>query len=340
MGQGRPPAIVFIAPSTAELDKELRDALTAQLSGASAELVFEHFAAEGASLRRQMQEASAIARAHSAAGVFWLDPQPDGDWLLYFVDPDGNRMLVRRIDAPAISAGVEAVAVITRQSIDALLAGGTIGMQSVPKSQASAVPPSQPAAPLEPHPTKPPDSNQPSPPFFSGLSFSAAYFGDLPASEIGWQSGLAIGVGYRFSPGFYVDAGYTLLPGVEVVSDPIVLKITRYPIHIEGGFAFGHGRLVPAIGGRATVEIRGRHALSTSGSFTGTPDRTRAVVLLSPRLRLDYAFSLALGAYVAAGVDFEVNGFSFVSRIAGQDRVVLEPYVARPTIEVGLSFWP
>jgi hypothetical protein len=119
-----------------------------------------------------------------------------------------------------------------------------------------------------------------------------------------------------------------------------VLRLTRSPIHIEGGFAFGHGRLVPGVGARGTVEIIDRHAFSTSGTLTGTPDSSRAVVLLSPRLRLDYAFSLALSAYLSGGVDFALNSFSFVSRVAGLNRVLLEPHEVRPSIELGLSFWP
>jgi hypothetical protein len=340
--QARARAVVFVAPSSAELDKELRDALSAQLSGGSAELVFDRFTADAAPLRRQMQEAAALARTHRAAGVFWLDTQPSGEWLLYLADPGGDRMLVRRIDVEpgAIAAGVEAVGVITRQSSDALLSGGTIGMQTVPTPAVPSPPTKaiQPPAPSGPPPDR--AKNRPPPPFFTGLSFSVAYAGDLPAKEIGWQSGLALSVAYRFPPGLYLDAGYTLLRAVDIASDPIVLRLTRSPIHIEGGFGFGHGRLVPGVGGRGTVELIDRHAFSTSGALTGTPDSTRAVVLLSPRVRLDYAFSLTLSAYLSGGVDFALNSFSFVSRVAGLNRVLLEPHEVRPSIELGLSFWP
>jgi hypothetical protein len=338
LGQARARAIVFVEPAAPEVGKQLHDALTAQLSGGSAVVVFEHFSAEAVALRRQMQEAGALARAHDAVGAFWLDVQPSGEWLLYLADPDGNRMLVRRIEIEpgAIAAGVEAVGVITRQSSDALLAGGTIGMQTIAPATSTPLPP--PSESSEPRPPARPKARPPS--YFSGLSFALGYSGDFPAKEIGWQSGLALAAGYRFSPGIYVSGGYRLLNGAEVVSVPIVLRITRSPIHIEGGYAFGHGRLVPAVGARGTVEIIGRHAVSTSGSYTGTPDSTRAVVLLSPRVRLDYAFSLAVAAYVSGGVDFALNGFSFVSQVAGQDRVLLEPPVVRPSIELGLSFWP
>ena len=337
--QSRPHAIVFVEPSSPELAKQLRDALTAQLSGGSAELVFDRFTAEAAPLRRQMEEASALARTHNAAGVFWLDAQPTGEWLLYLADPGGDRMLVRRIEVEsgAIAAGVEAVGVITRQSSDALLAGGTIGMQTL-SAPGNPKPPND----LPPPPDSPPPRAKDRPPqtFLSGPSFSVGYAGDLPGKQIGWQSGLALSVAYRFSPGIYVDAGYTFLRAVDVASEPIVLRLTRSPIHIEGGYAFGHGRLVPSLGGRATVEILGRHAFSTSGSFTQTPDSTRAVVLLSPRIRVDYAFSSTLAAYLSGGVDFALNSFSFVSRVAGPDRVLLEPLEIRPSIELGLSFWP
>jgi hypothetical protein len=338
--QARPHAIVFVEPSSPELEKQLRDALTAQLSGGAAELVFARFTAQAAPLRQQMQEATALAKTHNAAGVFWLDAQSSGEWLLYLADPGGDRMLVRRIEVEsgAIAAGVEAVGVITRQSSDALLAGGTIGMQTL-AAPGNPKPPND----LQPPPdsTAPPRAkDRPPRPSLSGLSFSVGYAGDLPGKQVGWQSGLALSVAYRFSPGIYVDAGYTFLRAVDVASDPIVLRLTRSPVHIEGGYAFGHGRLVPSLGGRATVEILGRRAFSTSGTFIQTPDSTRAVVLLSPRIRVEYAFSSTLAAYLSGGVDFALNSFSFVSRVAGPDRVLLEPLEIRPSIELGLSFWP
>jgi hypothetical protein len=337
-------AVVFVDPPTEDLDRSLRDALTAQLSGGPANLVFDHFEEDNAPLSRRMFEARSLALSHQATGVFWIDAQSGGDWLLYLSEADGERTLVRRIEVEAngAAAAVEAVAVITRQSTEALLAGGTIGMQTVsaPPAPTSAPPPLPSANEPEPPVAPPPVVHRPvlSP---AGLSFSVAYAGEYPASALGWQSGLTARASYRLPVNVYVAAGYTFFRDAELDASPLVLRITRNPFYVEGGYTFGHGRWVPSIGGRAIVELLTRHTLSTSGTLASTPDATRASVLLSPRLRLDYVFSPSLALYGAAGADFGLNRFSFVSRAAGAgDRVLLEPDIVRPSIELGLSFWP
>jgi hypothetical protein len=339
---GGPPArtVVFVAPPSEELERSLRDALTAQLSGGPAALVFEHFAQSPAPLVREMAEARTLASAHAATGVFWVDAQPDGDWLLYLSTPDGERTLVRRVEVEAggASAAVEAVALIARQSTEALVSGGTIGMQSV-----AAPPQPAPSAP-EPEPEPPPSrapARQPRRlPSFAGVSFSGAYAGEYPVDTLGWQSGLTAAARYTFKNGIYLTAGYTFFRSAEVDVTPLVLRITRNPFYIEGGYSFGHGRWVPSVGGRAIVEVLSRHTVSTSGTLAGTPDTTRDTVFLSPRVRVDYGISPGLAAYGAVGVDFGLNRFSFVNNAGGSDRVLLEPNIVRPSIELGLSFWP
>lgn len=333
---------MFVDPPSDELDRSLRDALTAQLSGGPVALVFEHFAAGAAPLGRRMSEARALAEAHHARGVFWIDTQADGDWLLYLAEPGGERTLVRRVEVEAngTDAAVEAVAVITRQSSEALLSGGTIGMAEVPRETraASVAPPTPPPEPETPPPPAPrvPKSY----PTFRGLSLSTAYAGDFPTEVIGWNSGLALSAAYHVPFGLYVAAGYTFIRDSQIEASPILLRITRNPFYGEVGYSFGHGPVIFSLGGRILIELLGRHAVSTSGSFSGTPDSTRATVYLSPRARIDFGLSPALALYGALGADFGLNRFSFVSRVDGGDRVLLEPNVVRPAVELGLSFWP
>jgi hypothetical protein len=72
----------------------------------------------------------------------------------------------------------------------------------------------------------PPAKPRPPPPFFSGPSFSAAY-GDLPAKEIGWQSGLALRWLSVFARFMWTRG--TRFQAVDVTSGPIVLRLTRSP---------------------------------------------------------------------------------------------------------------
>jgi hypothetical protein len=334
--------VVFVDPSSDELDRSLRDALTAQLSGGPVALVFEHFAEGSAPLGRRMSEARALAASHHARGVFWIDTQADGDWLLYLAEPGGERTLVRRIEVEAngTDAAVEAVAVITRQSTEALLIGGTIGMAEVAHEAPApkVIPPTSTEEPQTPAPRPSPPA--PTRPSFRGISLATAYAGDFPADAIGWNSGLSLSAAYHLAFGLYFAAGYTFIRDTQLDVSPILLRITRNPFYGEAGYSFGHGPVVVSLGGRVLVELLGRHAVSTSGSFSGTPDSTRTTVYLSPRARIDIGLSPALALYGALGADFGLNRFSFVSRVDGGDRVLLEPNVVRPAVELGLSFWP
>jgi hypothetical protein len=47
-----------------------------------------------------------------------------------------------------------------------------------------------------------------------------------------------------------------------------------------------------------------------------------------------------MSLFLAVGTDFALNGFSFVNRVDGVDRLVFEPLRVRPAGEVGVAFWP
>lgn len=344
--QSQAKTVVFLSPPSEDLDASLRDALTAQLSGASATLVFEHFSVEGAPLRRQVSEARSIAVAHDAVGVYWLDAQSEKDWLLYLAERSGDRVLVRRleIETGGAAAAVEAVSVITRQSTDALLAGQTIGMQAV------ALPPENPPgageAPARGAAASAPGAAIEAPARAApsvlrrGIEIGVGYHGDSFAKQIAWQSGLRFGASYLSSFGLYAGAGYVFYRSSSVQAPNVAFEVTRTPVDVEVGVAFGKRRLVPAVGLRGIVDIVHRQGISTAAPAVPTPDATRAVVFLSPRVRLGYTLSPSLDVFLGGGVDLAINNFSFVSRADGRDDVLLSPRGVRPAAELGLTLRP
>jgi hypothetical protein len=334
-------SVVFVAPAVGELDDALRDALSAQLAGAEATLLFERFSADASTLRRQVTEARRLAAAHHAVGVFWLDASADKDWLLYLAEPGGDRILVRRItvESNGSAAATEAVAVITSESSQALAHGETIGMQPVvlpaephPAKSAGVTPPPV-ASPTRPGPrAEPPQRVR----LFAGL----AYYGDGPAQEIRWQSGARLSLGLRFPNGLYLNGGYLFFKEATVRGRELSFQVSRSPVDLGLGLALGRNRWRPALELRVVGDILARQVVSTGTTFQATPDATRVMIFVSPRARLDYAISAVLGAYLAGGLDAALNSFSFVSRVDGQDRPLLRPAAVRPAFEVGASFTP
>jgi len=332
--------IVFVSPAAPDIEASLRDALTAQLSGVSVNLVFESFATHDAPLRAQVSEARSLAAAHLAVAVFWLDVQAssDKDWLIYLAEPTGSRVLVRRVPLRAedTAAAVEAVAVITRESTEALLAGQTIGMEPIADvSRSSSSPVTQ--VPPGPPPAVPPAQRVDR---RNGLNLSMAYYGDAYAHQVWWQSGIALAGAYHFESGLLLGLGVVVFNDVSVSTPDVAFRVTRVPIRAAVGYRTNWRRFAAGFELRGGVELTSRHDVTTDTTLTESRDSTRAVLLLSPRLRVEYRLTSVLSVYLAAGGDIGLNQFSYVSRTDGRDLVELDPLKIRPSGELGVAFWP
>lgn len=322
------------------MEASLRDALTAQLSGVSVNLVFESFATHDAPLRAQVSEARSLAAAHLAVAVFWLDVEAssDKDWLIYLAEPTGSRVLVRRVPLreEGTAAAVEAVAVITRESTEALLAGQTIGMEPIADASAPSSRPSSDALPAVPSvvPSAPHADRR------SGINLSMGYYGDAYAHQVWWQSGIALGGAYDFDSGLLLGLDVVVFNDVSVSTPEVAFRVSRVPLRAAVGYRTSWRRFAASFELRGGVEITSRHDITTDTTLTGSRDSARAVLLLSPRLRVEYRLTSVLSVYLAAGGDIGLNQFSYVSRADGRDLVELDPLKVRPSGELGVAFWP
>jgi hypothetical protein len=330
--------VVFVPPS--DIETALRDALTAQLSGVPVELVIEHFVSNPDSLKQNVEESHSLAAAHQAIGVFWVDVRAKDEWLVFLAVPAGRRVLMRRvpIGPDGSVAAMEAVAVITRESTAALLAGQTIGMTEVVVSSELEKPAPVVFVPV-PRPVPVPAKPRAWEPL-RGFSFSTSYYADAYAKDSGLSSGAAFAPAWRFASGVRVGASFVAFQPEEANVDGLAFLVRRYPIGVEAGYAYARQKWMLGIALRGIVELTNRHVLAALPPAAPTDDSQRAVVFLSPRLRFDYRVSEVTSLFLAAGADFALNGFSFVNRVDGVDHAVFEPLGVRPAGEVGVAFWP
>jgi hypothetical protein len=202
---------------------------------------------------------------------------------------------------------------------------------------AEPLPPPRPTP--APTPPEPPKHVVPAAPSPGARPFAGfAYYGDGPAEEIPWQSGARLSVGVRFPSGLYLNGGYLSFKQATVKSSQLSFQVSRTPLDLGLGFAFGRKRLTWALELRGVADILSRQVISTGSSLQSTPDRTRAMIFVSPRSRIDLAISSAFGVYVAGGLDFALRPFSFVSQVDGVNHPLLRPAPVRPAFEVGASF--
>ena len=212
---------------------------------------------------------SRIAAASLAAGdepttlgVLWVEADEAGNLLLHLVDPSGERMLVRRVSATPErpETAIESLAVIARGITQALLEGRAIGMEAVTKEE--PVRPEKPPVVVTPPPprvedTKPSRTRGP-----GRLRLDVAYVGTIwtPDDAIQWQSGVQLGLGWRFAPGVHASLGYLVFPAATRIEDVVLdedlradVTIARHPVRATTGYPYGF-HLGAARFGRITVQ--------------------------------------------------------------------------------------
>lgn len=256
------------------------ESLRAQLSDVDVQLVFNGGVVESSELRNLIEKGKMMAEPHDAIGVFWLDANHGENWLLYLVDPAGERVLVRRAGAglESLTATVEAVAVITRSSTKALLDGQTIGLRSstmiddgvdswtelqlqktseqqlreeIDESEKKEA--MKQAASVDRKGGE--KEGGASEPKRERFRFAVAYRGTTFAQQDPWQSGISIWGGWITDIDIYVGLGYVWIPGTNVTTildsnssiesqtetNRLEFRIERNPFELFSGYQYRIG---------------------------------------------------------------------------------------------------
>jgi hypothetical protein len=360
-------SIVFLAPGTGEtgVSDSLREAVTAQLSDVLVRPVFEHTLASPADLLDFVEAGRAIAARENAVGVFWLDTARQDEWMLYLLDPAGERLLEREAGSSteSLPAAVEAVAVIIKGSTVALLRGQALvqlaaGRSSGPDSSWVQIDPdtggraSRRVKPetaggtgeegssgaLMVHVDTPPGPVPEADAKGSGFRLAAAYRGADFAPQSGWQSGVGLWAGWIWSNGLYAGASYTFTGIESVRRDPLELSVQRHPLELFAGFRFPKGsvRFDAELG--AMLDILSREAGPPQAGFAASQDRTRLVLGLLPRTRIEYAPFGGTALFAGLGISFLVNNFEYVGDFTARE-VLLAPRTIRLELEAGLAVY-
>jgi hypothetical protein len=146
--------LVVTAGTDAERAKSVTEAIRAQLGDLPVALVVEEPGQVPSELRDRLDLAAKICKEQDAVGAFFIELERPDDLLLYLVEPEAKRALVRRVKKPpgAEQAGVEELSIIVRSTTSALLEGREIGMEEGPELH----PPPKPPPPKPPPPKPPP----------------------------------------------------------------------------------------------------------------------------------------------------------------------------------------
>jgi hypothetical protein len=264
----------------------------------------------------------------------------DDHAMIYLVDGTWDRVLIRRVERDPAHVEVcrEEIGHILETAIEAMLAGGKIGVERV----VLAPPP-----PVVPRATPPLPHERPREirPRVSSLSSSPVFHAGLTSETGAFANGV-------FTQAFGVWASLETARNAPACAGGWLTLAYRFPVR-EAALPVGvelqglEARLVARLASRV-----GAHVRLETGAGVGvdvmdaSPIATRAGAALAPR-SADTSFIVrviagvrlwdVLGVFVSADVDATRHDFTFTEN--GSRVVALSPYAVRPAIVLEASFF-
>jgi len=310
-----PPAavvVVLVGPQADDPALRALPAVEGQISDLPILLEFEPVARMTGGPAMQTAVVRAAAQKHRAIAVLWAERTRQHEVFLHVADPTGERILSRGIRADG-HAGYEALGIIGRGFLRALVEGGTIGVRVAP---VVAQPPS----------VVPPDL---------GVGIVAAvqtsWTGDSVVAAM--DMGLALALTRRWS----VLASYGFAYPWRAKAGALVLDLQSHPTSVGVRYSgssdgFGLGFSLPV-----TLDYLVRRAHSRSSAVIPTGTKAWWLASFSPTVRGRVGLGTHMDLYVDLGVEILVNQVEFAISTAEGNKVAYTPWRVRPRGVVGLE---
>lgn len=358
------PAVVVTYDPMAAAVSPVIQAIRSHLTGMPVRILVEPVRQEGLSLSERLERSGELAVEREAMGAFAVEVGPRGEILVFFAEPDGRSALLRSVPPRSDDVSVvrEEGAIVVRSLVQALLDGKRIGMGDVtgatardatanaaaaPERRSVAARPSarpdrevtraEPSAPRADEST--PSSAAPRKPGAdrSGrtVAASVSYVGTHFASELGWQSGVGLGIRGFALPFAYVGASYTMFSKAVARTDDATIELARHPLELSVGYE-GTSAVAPIIELAVLVDSIHRSTPEAGDDLARTPDESTVMIGLGARGGLCFGPVEWMRGVARLGLDVGVRRPVFVSRRDASESVV-EPSLLNPRIELGLG---
>lgn len=315
--------------ATEPLDAPLLGALRGQLRELQLDVVVVKRPDEP--LADTARRARQITSAEHALGAIWLEFRSSG--VLVFLYDSSGHLYARSLqpDGSVVSQS-EAIAIILRSAIAALLEGHEVGMTEVelPAPARPVAPPPRPAA-------------RPAEREARYLNAGIGYVGTLFARGGAWQNGAALSLtGAPFSSPLFVGVDYSFFPALTFESNGVETRLARHPLEGLLGLRLRIGRAFFNVQAALSADYLVRTTLAASEGLVPTPATGRWLWAISSRLGIAVPVSARISGVLNVGADFLLNPFNQVVGAASEgDTLVGSPLLARPRIDLGvmISVW-
>lgn len=331
--------VVLLLANGDEARREtLVGAIRAQLGDLPVGIVVERAEGSTEKLRDRLDLAAGACKKHAAMGAFFLEAELADDLIVYLVEPEAKRALVRRIKKTqgAEQAGVEELSLVVRSTVGALLEGREIGMEQGPELAPKPAPKPAPV-PAAPPPAPPRDAPAPRPRDQSRARLDAHYAGESYAPEVGWQNGLGVELSASMDGLLFFGLGYVASAPVEAERDAARVRIGRYPVRAFAGYEIPLDRL-RFVGQLGLIgELDRRSTTKTAGGVAPTESDDQLGWAVSPRVGVRYDVGQRTSVGLTVGADVFLNVSEYVVDLPSGRETLLTPYRVRPRAALGIA---
>ncbi len=326
---GENPVVMMISPGQIDDAGPVISSVQNHLREIHVELRLSNQDFPSVGLPEQLAIAAEQARQHDAIAVLWVDLALAEQFFLYLSGHDSNRVLVRQLGGMTGEGLAETVALIVRTTVEEMLSGGRIGMESTP-----TVPKTNEARGDRDEGTSPVASlPQPRQLF----SLETAYVYTAVSDKIPSEQGFNLGMELSPWRNLWVRLSYTILQPIVANGDLSDLRVARHPLGLGLGLDILLNRIsvAPELG--LVMDVATLENFNLAPGMTATEDRVDVgfAASIAFRVSLFITKNVLLFARVAAWVPFVhknyvVEGFSSRESLH-------QPFHVQPVVMVGIS---
>jgi len=298
-------------------------AVQAQLSDVSVALQVIWVDALAPDLPSQIAKAEETAKGSAAVAVIWCDLARADRIYLYFAAPSGGRVLVREL-AGSGTGMAEALAIIVRSSVEAVLAGGEIGTVVSPK-------PKEEESDKRPPPAvaKVKDEGR--------LAVTTAYELDVMSTENPAVHAAAVALSIRVGDHISLGVGYVISGLVEAEAGGAFLKLRRHPVWMGGSVFWRAGRVRVGLDLAFQFDVVTENVRATAAGVVPANGGHEVEPSIVPMLRVAVTVIPHLELFVAAGADIALHRTRYMVDTPSGPVELLPTWPARPRIIAGLE---
>ena len=325
MALGAQPVVLLSPEDRSLILGPIVQSVQAQLADLPVELRVQPVQRLEGFLGAQMKVARQAAGAESLA-VIWLELSPGDPVFVYVADPQRNRVLARSVDWDGALGHLEAVGLIVRTSVQALLAGQQIGFE----------------APGGPRPAGPEQAPPQAVPVPKGeqlfhLGFKVGYAPSTPGGEAPMLHGLDASVFAGLGAHLLISGGYRVIPAFLERANPYSLAlVSRHPFWLGVGGRLTFGRLQLGAEAACNVDLVNLEMKDVGPWIRLSPPHQQVIVSFAPSVSLAVTLIAPLSVYVEGGVDVPLNERHYFTEGPAGRAVVLTPWQVQPRAAVGL----